>query len=324
MQSFEKLSDRINRAVAELELPAEPATLFGPVRYTMDAGGKRIRPALALAACNLFCEDVERAVDAALGIEVFHNFTLLHADIMDNASLRRGRPTVHERWSANTAILSGDAMTIRAYELVSQVEPRVLPAVLAVFNRMAMGVCQGQQYDMDFEQRLDVSKTEYLRMIELKCAVLLGGAARIGAIVGGAVEAEAQKLYNFGVALGLAFQLQDDLLDTYGDPETFGKAIGGDILAGKKTFLLIHALEHAEGGTQERLLHLIQAPGLDPQQKIAEMRALYTETGAEEAVRDMVFVYFRQADMILHDIKVDAARKSTLREIADALKNRKK
>ncbi|MDR2935788.1 MAG: polyprenyl synthetase family protein [Rikenellaceae bacterium] len=324
MQSFEKLSNRINQAVAESGLPAGPATLFEPIRYTMAAGGKRVRPVLALAACNLFCGDAERAVDAALGIEVFHNFTLLHDDIMDDAPLRRGRPTVHERWSPNAAILSGDAMVILAYELMSQVDPSVLPAVLAVFNRVAMEVCKGQRYDMDFEQRTDVSKSEYLRMIELKCAVLLGGAARIGAIIGGAAEAEAQKLYDFGVALGLAFQLQDDLLDTYGNPETFGKAIGGDILAGKKTFLFIHALERAEGEIRKRLLRLLRSPGSDPQQKIAETRALYTETGAERAVRDLVFVYFRQAEMILDNLTVDAARKTTLREISDTLKNRER
>ncbi|RYE17915.1 MAG: polyprenyl synthetase family protein [Sphingobacteriales bacterium] len=246
MKKLNELQDIIIDGISQLSYPARPAELYQPISYILSIGGKRLRPALVLMACDMFGGDVNAAVKPALAIEVFHNFTLMHDDIMDNAPLRRGKVTVHEKWNSNIAILSGDVMMVEANKLIMQVDDRILRTVMTIFNETAQGVCEGQQFDMNFEQDNQVSIDGYLGMIRLKTAVLLGGALKIGALIGGADAANAENLYQFGVNLGIAFQLQDDILDVYGDPEKFGKQVGGDIISNKKTFLLIKATELAK------------------------------------------------------------------------------
>ena len=266
----------IQTLVAEAHLHAEPKGLYEPINYILTLGGKRVRPLLCLLGCDLFGSPIDRAYPAALAVEFFHNFSLLHDDIMDNAPLRRGQPTVHERYNTNTAILSGDAMLVKAYEHLCRSEVQYLPTLMAVFNKMAVEVCEGQQYDMDFETTDDVSIDHYLEMIWLKTAVLLGAALQMGAIVGGATEDEAQLLYNFGVDLGVAFQLQDDLLDTYGNPETFGKQVGGDILQNKKTFLLLKTFATASDEQQSELQTWLDNKDVNQsKEKVSAVRALY-------------------------------------------------
>lgn len=247
MKKFHDILRIVNTSLEELSWEREPQGLYAPIAYTLSLGGKRVRPALTLMACNLFSDDLTPAIQPALGIEIFHNFTLLHDDIMDKADIRRGKPTVHKYWNENTAILSGDIMQILAYVLISEAPAAHLKKVLDVFSRTAIEVCEGQQYDMDFENRETVDADAYLEMIRLKTAVLLGCSLYIGAIIGGANENDARNLYQFGVNIGIAFQLKDDLLDVYGNEENFGKKVGGDILCNKKTFLLIHAKKLAEG-----------------------------------------------------------------------------
>ncbi|MDE5621865.1 MAG: polyprenyl synthetase family protein, partial [Alistipes sp.] len=245
MQTNERLLSAIENYLAQAEFPAEPELLYAPIGYSLSGGGKRIRPMLVLLCCNLFSEEVQHALPAAAAVEMFHNFTLLHDDIMDNAAVRRGKPSVYAKWGRNVAILSGDAMLICAYRLLSESPAQLLPRILRTFDDMALEVCEGQQYDMDFEQKQKVSVVEYMHMIELKTSALLAGSAVIGALLGGASEEDCRKLRRFAVELGLAFQLQDDLLDSYGD-QRLGKAIGGDILEGKKTYLMITAMSRAE------------------------------------------------------------------------------
>lgn len=324
MHTFDELSELTKGSVEKLQLPDEPRLLYLPIRYTLESGGKRIRPLLTLASCALFTDEVEKALHAAMGIEVFHNFTLLHDDIMDKAPKRRGRDTVHRKWNDNVAILSGDAMLIYAYVLISKSEPDELPRLMEVFNRTALGVCEGQQYDMNFETTLDVTVEQYLRMIELKTSVLLGGAAQIGAIAGGAGEAVARSLYEFGINLGLAFQLQDDVLDTYGDEKTFGKSIGGDILSNKKTFLLIKALELSSAPAREKLTEWISRSEFDRDEKIAAVKEIYNQTGVKELTESLVDSYFAKAISILDALSVDEVRKEPLREITRLLMKRDK
>jgi geranylgeranyl diphosphate synthase type II len=249
MHSIEQLQTIVNKAIADTKYTSEPAELYEPISYLMQLGGKRMRPVLVLISTELFGADVLKALDAAIGIELFHNFTLMHDDIMDKAPLRRGNPTVHVKWNESAAILSGDVMFVEAYKLMIKVEDSILRDVLDIFSDTASGVCQGQQADMNFEKRDHVGLDEYIEMIRLKTAVLLAGSMQIGALIGGAEKEQADLLYEFGENLGLAFQLQDDILDVYGDPEKFGKQVGGDILADKKTFLLIKARELAKGET---------------------------------------------------------------------------
>src|SRR3978361_2125846 len=245
MKKLKELQLLIEQALAELEVPQYPAELYEPIKYILSLGGKRMRPALLLMACDLFGGDVKKAISAALAIEVFHNFTLMHDDIMDNAPLRRGKTTVHERWNNNVGILSGDVMLIEGYKLMMQVDQPLLRPILNIFNETAVGVCEGQQLDMEFETRNNVGIDEYITMIRLKTAVVLGGALKIGALIGGASTADATLMHTFGEQLGIAFQWQDDILDVYGDPEKCGKQVGGDIISNKKTYLLLKALESA-------------------------------------------------------------------------------
>ena len=276
-------------------------------------------PLLTLLACEMFAGDYRRALNAAMGLEVFHNFTLLHDDVMDKADVRRGKPTVHKVWDENTAILSGDAMEIIAFRYIARTEAPHTGAVVELFLKTALEICEGQQYDMEFERRDDVTEAEYIEMIRLKTAVLLGGALKIGAIIGGASETDADCIYRFGESLGLAFQLQDDWLDVYGDPARFGKKIGGDILNNKKAYMLINARQRVEGKDAEELSRWLSAAEYDPSEKIAAVTALYDRVGAGDLCLRQVDEYSRRAIEALRQIGVDEAAKQPLYDLANSL-----
>ena len=318
----------INKAIESLDWSKEPKGLYEPIGYTLASGGKRIRPTLALTAAEAIMnggllngDALEHTLPAALALEVFHNFTLLHDDVMDKAEVRRGRPTVHVKWNANTAILSGDQMLIEAYKLLSNVPADKLPQVLKWFNEMATGICEGQQLDMDFEHKSQVAIEDYMKMIELKTSVLLANAMRIGGYIAGADATQQEALYQYGLHIGLAFQIQDDILDVYGDPKTFGKAIGGDICANKKTFLLLTALETADPESKTELLEWMLATDRD-EEKIAAITALYTRLGVREAgetvMEEHTAVALEQLDKLPQN---DATER--LRQLAEQLATRK-
>ena len=325
MKEKEILLRLVEAEIGRLPLDdTEPRGLYAPIRYILEDGGKRIRPLLCLMGADVYGGEPEKALPAAVAVEVFHNFTLLHDDIMDKAELRRGRPAVHLKWGESGAILSGDAMLILAYRILQNGTPVYgagkLPGLLEVFNRAAMEVCQGQQYDMDFETcDRPVTRDEYIGMIRLKTSVLLAAALEMGAVVGGASDAERRSLYDFGVNLGLAFQIQDDLLDTYGDAETFGKKIGGDIAAGKKTFLHIAAMEKASAPQRDAIL----APG-DIGEKLPRVRAVYDALGVREAAETALAEYFGLALEALRRAHPQAGRLAVLEEYAYSLMKRNK
>lgn len=317
MQTIEEYIELINKAVANIEYPKTPFGLYEPVKYQLDMGGKRVRPLLTLMACDMFGGNIDSAISPALGLEIFHNFTLLHDDVMDKAEIRRGRPTVHIAWSENTAILSGDAMQIVATQKVCDAPANVHKEVLDLYNKTALEICEGQQYDMEFESREDVTVKEYINMIRLKTAVLIGCALKMGAIIGGATPQQSDALYKFGENIGLAFQLQDDYLDVYGDAKTFGKKIGGDILNNKKTYMLISAMTLAEGETKERLLALLDGPQDD--NKIEQVTAIYTELGIDKMAREKISEYSQKALAYLNNIP----NNEELKEFANSLTERK-
>lgn len=319
MKQLTDLQLLINDAVGKLSYPAYPADLYEPISYILSIGGKRMRPALLLLACDLFGGDVEKAIEPALAIEVFHNFTLMHDDIMDKAPLRRGKVTVHEKWNANVAILSGDAMMVEANRMMMKVDDSILRKVLDVFNDTATGVCEGQQIDMSFEQRNDVSIDEYINMIRLKTAVLLGGTLKIGSIIGGAALTDADLIDSFGVNLGIAFQLQDDILDVYGDPEKFGKQVGGDIISNKKTFLLIRALELAKGSQAQTLNHWLNATEFDSAEKVKVITSIYNELDIRLHAEEAMQTYADKAFAALDAINLPEEHKQYLRDFADGL-----
>lgn len=302
----------------------EPSELYDPINYILRLGGKRLRPAMVVMACNMFSEEIKGSIPAALAVEIFHNFTLVHDDIMDNAPKRRNQQTIHEKWNPNVAILSGDAMQILAYQNLCKVNPEILPAILDVFNKTAIEVCEGQQYDMNFVNRSDVSLKEYLRMIELKTSVLLAGSLKIGAVCGGADQDEAQKLYEFGRNLGLAFQIQDDYLDVYGDSEKFGKAIGGDIAENKKTFLLIKAIEMATDENAEILKKAIMGQIADIDIKIEMVQMAYDELDIQKITKEAISDYSKKAFDCLDSINISAERKEPLKKLAIELMDREK
>lgn len=324
MLTRDELSLLVERYIAELPLAVEPHNLYAPIEYSLETGGKRIRPLLVLMGCNIFSDDVEFALPCAAAVEVFHNFTLLHDDIMDNAQMRRGKPAVHTKWSTNTAILSGDAMMICAYTLLEKTPSQYLSRVFAEFNRMAIEVCEGQQYDMEFETGEEVTLGEYINMIKLKTAALLGRAIRIGAIVGGASENNCDKLYNFCIDLGIAFQLQDDLLDTYGNYETLGKKVGGDILEAKKTFLTINALNMSDESTRRKLLSILHDSTVADQTKIDHVRSIYDTLGIKQLTEQAILDYSNRAVEALDSMEVDKASLKPLKELAMGLINRQK
>ncbi|MBO5350407.1 MAG: polyprenyl synthetase family protein [Alistipes sp.] len=319
----EKMLDQVENYLAQMEMPAEPELLYTPISYSMQGGGKRLRPVLLMLTYSLFADDYQRALPAAAAIEVFHNFTLLHDDIMDNALLRRGKPSVYAKWGKNVAILSGDAMMIEAYRLLGRTQTDNLSPILSVFSQTALEVCEGQQYDMDFETKQKVSVVEYMRMIELKTSVLLAGAVVIGAMLGGASEEDCKALRRFAIELGLAFQLQDDLLDSYGD-ERLGKAIGGDILEGKKTYLMITAMSRADEGQREVLRSTHLDPKLSDQEKIDRIKTLYNALDVPHLTEQQIAVRFERALAQLDTLQVDPARVEHLREYAKSLMGRNK
>lgn len=319
----EKMLDQVENYLAQMEMPAEPELLYTPISYSMQGGGKRLRPVLLMLTYSLFADDYQRALPAAAAIEVFHNFTLLHDDIMDNALLRRGKPSVYAKWGKNVAILSGDAMMIEAYRLLGRTQTDNLSPILSVFSQTALEVCEGQQYDMDFETKQKVSVVEYMRMIELKTSVLLAGAVVIGAMLGGASEEDCKALRRFAIELGLAFQLQDDLLDSYGD-ERLGKAIGGDILEGKKTYLMITAMSRADEEQREVLRSTHLDPKLSDQEKIDRIKTLYNALDVPHLTEQQIAVRFERALAQLDTLQVDSARVEHLREYAKSLMGRNK
>ncbi|MCD7976446.1 MAG: polyprenyl synthetase family protein [Tannerellaceae bacterium] len=321
--SFEEILQRVEKEISSLELNFPPASLYTPIEYILSLGGKRIRPALALIACNIYSDHIESAIKPALGIEVFHNFTLLHDDLMDQADLRRNQQTVHKKWGDNTAILSGDAMLIVAYKLIGETPPNYLKPILDLFTKTAMEICGGQQYDMEFESRTNVREEEYMEMIRLKTAVLLGCSLKMGALTGGASEKEADLLYQYGIHIGLAFQLMDDLLDVYGDTASFGKKIGGDILCNKKTFLLINAFKHASGQQKEKLNHWIAKKEYDPAEKISQFIQIYNELQVKEITEKKIQYYYNQATECLKGLTIPQARLQTLIKVSELLMNRK-
>lgn len=304
-------------------MPDDPEQLYAPIRYALGEGGKRMRPTLLLLAYNLFDDDFESALHAASAIEIFHNFTLLHDDIMDNAAVRRGRPSVYAKWGGNVAILSGDAMIINAYAHLQLVPAEHLPRVMQAFNAMAAQVCEGQQYDMDFERRTKVSVVDYMHMIELKTSALLAGATTIGAMLAGASDADTKHLYRFAIELGLAFQLQDDLLDSYGD-ERLGKKIGGDILEGKQTFLMVTAMSNGSAEQREVLRTTARRDDLTDEQKIAAVREVYDALDVPRLAEQQIGLRFSRATAMLDALSLPAERIEPLRTYAAGLIGRKK
>ncbi len=319
MQQISQLQNLITHYISKKKYGTTPIELYEPIGYIMSLGGKRLRPCLLLMGCDMFGGDVEQALAPALAIEVFHNFTLMHDDIMDKAPLRRGKPTVHEKWNANVAILSGDVMMVEANKLIMQVPDEKLRPVLDVFNDTAVGVCEGQQIDMNFEDREVVTISEYINMIRLKTAVLVGGALKMGALIGGANNEEASLLYAFGEQLGIAFQLQDDILDVYGDPEKFGKQVGGDIISNKKTYLLIKALELAEGDNMAQLNYWLNIKQFIPAEKVTAIKTIYNELAIREHAEREMNTYAQQALLNFEKINLPNKRKVILKEFADML-----
>ena len=326
MYSLEQYRSLIEQQIRQLSIGNQtPTGLYAPIDYVLAAGGKRVRPVLTLMACNLFGDDVGSALMPAIALEVFHNFTLLHDDMMDRADVRRNRPTVHKRWNENTAILSGDAMMILAYRYMCRAQPEMIPALLDTFTRTALEVCEGQQYDMDFEQRADVSIDEYLHMIRLKTAVLLAACLKIGAICGGADAENSESLYRFGISLGLTFQIQDDWLDVYADPDVFGKAIGGDIISGKKTYLLLMAFEKADSKTRNELHELLNHQSISADEKISRVKAIYDRLGVSISAREAMDRYCQQAMQHLREVILpNETRKDDLEKFAMNLLKREK
>ncbi|SFB78809.1 geranylgeranyl diphosphate synthase, type II [Parapedobacter composti] len=322
MHSINVLQQHINHGLNNLNIPEHPENLYGSIRYMLQIGGKRVRPLLTLMAADLFSiTDITKALPAALAVELFHNFSLMHDDIMDNAPLRRGQQTVHEKWNPNVAILSGDNLLIMAYRQLAKCPPEKLPQLLEAFNTMATEVCEGQQLDMDFENMASVGIDDYLRMIRLKTSVLLGTALKMGAILADATEVDVNLIYDFGVAVGIAFQLQDDILDVYGDPAQFGKQRGGDILANKKTYLLIKALETAGTDIRPELDRWLATDG-PAEAKVNAVTVLYDRLGVRQAAELAKQRYIEQAYAALDAIGVHTTRKTPLRTLAQTLLNR--
>lgn len=312
MKTSEEILKLVNDYLAQLPYNREPQSLYEPIKYVLSMGGKRVRPVLMLLAYNMYKENPESILSSACALETYHNYTLLHDDLMDNADLRRGHETVHRKWDANTAILSGDSMLVLAYERMAQCPKEKLAEVLHLFTETALEIGEGQQYDMEFENRTDVTESEYIEMIRLKTSVLLACAVKMGAILADASAEDADNLYKFGEQIGLAFQLQDDFLDVYGDSAVFGKAIGGDITSNKKTFMLINAFNHATAEQREELTRWITAEQFDAAEKIAAVTRLYNEIGIDRMAKEKIEYYFAQSTQYLARVNVPEERKQEL------------
>lgn len=323
MLTANEILEKINSYLDNLPYTREPQSLYEPVKYALSMGGKRIRPSLMLMAYNMFKDDPESILPTACAIETYHNYTLLHDDLMDNAAMRRGMPTVHVKWDANTAILSGDSMLVLAFQRMMQCAPDKLKPVLDLFTETSLEIGEGQQYDMDFESRTDVTEDEYIEMIRLKTSVLLACSLKLGAIQAGAPAADADNLYKFGELMGLAFQLQDDYLDVYGDPAVFGKAIGGDILCNKKTYMLINAYNRAGDDMRGELTRWVTAEEFDPAEKIAAVTTIYDKVGIKELAEQKINYYFDQSRKYLAAVNVPDERKAVLAGYTDKMMKRK-
>lgn len=314
----------VNNYLDNIPYTRKPESLYEPIRYVLSLGGKRIRPVLMLMSYNLYKDDADTILPTACGLETYHNYTLLHDDLMDNADMRRGHATVHKKWDANTAILSGDSMLVLSYQRIAQCAPQYLPQILDLFTTTALEIGEGQQYDMEFETRDDVCESEYIEMIRLKTSVLLACAMKMGAIQAGASPADQDALYRYGESLGLAFQLQDDYLDVYGDPSVFGKNIGGDITSNKKTFMLINALLRAEGQDKAELEAWIARKDFDRQEKVDAVTRLYTKLGIDRLARERIEYYTREALSCLDAVDTPDERKAELREYTMMMMRREK
>lgn len=323
MKTADELLTQVNAFLDALPYERTPKSLYEPIRYVLSMGGKRIRPVLMLLGYNLYKEDTDKILMNAIALETYHNYTLLHDDLMDQADLRRGHETVHKKWDANTAILSGDSMLVLAYERMAQCDSRHLADVLRLFTTTALEIGEGQQYDMEFETRDDVREEEYIEMIRLKTSVLLACALKIGAILADAHAEDADNLYKFGEQIGLAFQLQDDYLDVYGDSKVFGKKIGGDITSNKKTFMLINAFSHANEAQRQELEKWVNAKSFDREEKIAAVTRLYNEIGIDKMAQAKIAYYFEQSKKYLDAVQVPAERKEELQKYAQRMMKRK-
>lgn len=319
MLALSDYQEVISNHFKKIDLNKEPKHLYEPISYILSLGGKRIRPVLTLMATSIFDGDYHKALHAATAVEVFHNFSLVHDDIMDDAPLRRGNVTVHEKWNINTGILSGDAMLILAYQYFENYEPKIFQALAKLFSKTALEVCEGQQYDVDFETRNDVTIPEYLKMIEYKTAVLLGAAMKMGAIVAETSEENANLIYDFGLNLGIAFQLQDDYLDAFGNPETFGKQVGGDIIENKKTFLYLKALEFSNSEQKNQLFTLFSQQLEDNSEKIASVKNIFNATGASDATKKAIEDYTYHAFTTLEKMSISEDKKNILKEFGEFL-----
>lgn len=323
MLSIEHYQREFLKFLENYRLDQEPRNLYIPIDYILNLGGKRLRPVLTLMTADVFGGHYKDALKAALGIEVFHNFTLIHDDIMDDAPLRRGQETVHEKWDLNTGILSGDAMLILAYQLFEDYDKDIFKDLVKLFSKTALEVCEGQQYDIDFETRDDVTVSEYLKMIAYKTSVLLAAAMKMGAIIAKASIEDQDKIYEFGRNLGIAFQLQDDYLDAFGDPDTFGKQVGGDIIENKKTYLYLKSLEFADGETSKTLQHLFDIQPSDPTDKIATVKTIFESSGAVKATQEAVADYTHKAFSVLANLNIPDGNKAILQQFGDQLMKRK-
>jgi geranylgeranyl diphosphate synthase type II len=322
MRTIYEYQDLISRHFESIKYQKEPNNLYEPIRYILSLGGKRLRPVLTLMATEVFDVDCQKALAAATAVEVFHNFSLIHDDIMDDAPLRRGNETVHEKWNINTGILSGDAMLILAYQYFEAYEPKIFQELAKLFSKTALEVCEGQQYDVDFETRDDVTIPEYLKMIEYKTAVLVAAAMKMGAIVAETTEENKKLIYDFGLNLGLAFQLQDDYLDAFGNPETFGKQVGGDIIENKKTYLYLKAMEFASGIEKEQLQHLFSFQSSENTDKINSVKGIFNQTGASAATQKAIENYTFKALETLAKMNIGNDKKAILKAFAENLMNR--
>lgn len=324
MRTADEILEIINDYLQAMHYDREPKGLYEPIKYVLSLGGKRIRPTLMLLSYNLFKDNPESILPSACALETYHNYTLLHDDLMDNAPIRRGKPTVHKKWNPNVAILSGDTMLVLAYQQMLECPSDKLKPILDIFTETALEIGEGQQYDMEFETRTDVTEDEYIEMIRLKTSVLLACAMKIGAILGNATKADADNLYKFGEQIGLAFQLQDDYLDVYGDSKVFGKAIGGDIISNKKTYMLINAFNLANDGQRRQLTHWISAADFNPKEKIAAVTNLYNEIGIDTLAMEKIDYYFAESRKFLDAVTVADNRKAELRAYAEKMMHRKK
>lgn len=318
-----EILEKINEALGNIAYPSQPTGLYEPIRYVLALGGKRIRPVCLLLAYNLYGDDVDKVMNAALGIETYHNYTLLHDDLMDKADVRRGKPTVHRKWDANTAILSGDSMLVLACRMILSVESPHCREVMSLFLKTALEIGEGQQYDMNFEKRTDVTEEEYIEMIRLKTSVLIACAAKMGAVLGNATSEDAELLYQFGEKIGLAFQIQDDFLDVYGNPSVFGKRIGGDIICNKKTFLLINALQRADIAQRAEIERWLSSERFDEQEKIQSVTNIYNVLGIRQLCIERIHQFFDEAGLCLDKVSVSDSKKQPLRAFAESLVNRK-